>query len=80
MTSFESYADNHPFFDMYKGKQIISLELYHYIDVFIEYHKYVNFKFYHMTQNVLENKFEKILLKHKSCKEVEFFKEDPNWI
>lgn len=65
---------------MKKGRQIIALEYYHNIDVYIEYHRYVNIEFYQVTETPKSGALEKIRLQSTPCSEVEFLKDSPNLI
>lgn len=80
VNSFDTDLEEHQFFDMNAGKQIISLEYYHNVDVFIEYHRYVNFEFYHVTETPKKGVFQKTRLKSVPCAEVAYFTNDPNLI
>lgn len=67
-------------FDLHAGKQIVSLEYYHFVDVFIEYEKYIRVEFSHVTEIPKKGIFTRKPLKSVACKDVEFLKNDPNLI
>ena len=80
ITSFESAVEDYSMFDLHAGKQILSLEYYHFVDVFIEYEKYIRVEFSHVTEIPKKGIFTRKPLNSVACKDVEFLKNDPNLI